>query len=115
MFAAAAISGCATVPENPGKIFVGKWEVEIESERGPIEETWYVKEGLVGRITHPLDHSTMDMFHIQVRKNKVSFDAIFDINGESVPATFTGTITDNTILGVYSTQFGDGYVRGLRR
>jgi hypothetical protein len=113
--AALVLAACVTAPNYQAASFAGRWEVEIQSELGPIEQNWEVDEERNGRITNLLDGSQLDMFNIRVDRRTVTFDAIFAIDDQSVPVQFQGTISDQTIVGEFISEFGNAQVRGLRR
>ena len=111
----AALPACMTPGAYQAEEFAGRWEVELDSEYGPIEQTWIVDENLNGRIIHVLDGSTLDMFNVQVHRKDLSFEAIFAIGDDSIPARFVGIISEDALVGEFRTDLGNTTVRGLRR
>lgn len=111
----ATLPACMTPGVYQAEEFAGRWEVELDSQYGPIEQTWIVDENLHGRIVHVLDGSTLDMFNVRVKRQDLTFEAVYAIGDDSIPAQFVGIISEDALVGEFITDLGNTAVRGVRR
>jgi len=111
---ACALVGCATGggAANP---FVGTWNFTVESQLGTLEQVVKINDDLTGMITmtEPAE-AEMVPSNVMVDGNSVTFDLVFDIEGQELPAKFEGTIDGDSISGEYVTDLGNGTVTGSR-
>ncbi len=111
---ACALVGCATGGgmANP---LVGTWNFTVESQLGTIEQVVKINDDLTGMITmtEPAE-AEMVPSNIALDGNNVTFDVVFDIEGQELPAQFVGTIEGDGITGEYVTDLGNGTVTGTR-
>jgi len=94
--------------------FVGTWDLVVESQLGTNEQTLVVGSDLTGSITSADLGDTM-ISNAAVDGNSVTFDVVFDIQGQELPAKFEGTIDGDSISGEYVTELGNGTVTGTRQ
>lgn len=111
---ACALVGCATGggAANP---LVGTWNFTVESQLGTLEQVVMINDDLTGKITMT-DPAPAEMIpsNIAVDGNNVTFDLVFDIEGQELPAQFVGTLDGDSITGEYVTDLGNGTVTGSR-
>ena len=111
---ACALVGCATGggAANP---LVGTWNFTVESQLGTLEQVVKINDDLTGMIsmTEPAEVEMVPS-NVMVDGNSVTFDVVFDIEGQELPAKFEGTLDGDTISGEYITDLGNGTVTGSR-
>ena len=108
------ISGCATMGGGASNPLVGTWDLVVESQLGTNEQTLVVASDLTGSITSA-DLGDTEISNAAVDGNSVTFDVVFDIQGQELPAKFEGTIDGDSISGEYVTELGNGTVKGTRQ
>ncbi len=110
---ACALVGCATGGgmANP---LVGTWNFTVESQLGTIEQVVKINDDMTGMISMVEPEAEMVPSNIKLDGNNVTFDVVFDIEGQELPAQFVGTIDGDSITGEYVTDLGNGTVTGSR-
>ena len=115
----AAFSSCALFGAPPDPL-VGTWNVTVVSPLGTSEQSITVTEdttgngGLAGSIHVPDGDATIAVNNLLREGQTVTFDIVFDIQGQEVPAKFKGTIDGDNITGEFVTDFGNATVEGTR-
>jgi len=106
--------GCASGGgmSNP---LVGTWNFTVESQLGTLQQVVMINDDMTGKImmTEPAEVELVPT-NIMVDGNKVTFDVVFDIEGQELPAQFVGTLDGDNISGEYVTDLGNGTVTGSR-
>lgn len=111
---ACVLAGCATGGGGAANPFVGNWNFTVESQLGTIEQVVKINDDLTGMITSLEPAGEMSADNIVVDGNNVTFDVVFDIEGEELEAQFVGVIDGDNITGEYITDLGNGTVTGSR-
>lgn len=110
----ALISGCATFGGGSANPFVGTWVIVVDSQLGTSEQTLVVASDMTG--TLEVDQvGTLELNNVASEGNSVSFDVVFDIQGQELAAKFEGTIDGDSISGEFKTDFGNATVTGTRQ
>lgn len=111
-----AMVGCATTSgggaSNP---LVGSWSLTVESALGTSEQTLTVNADMSGAVTTAEPAATIPISNAAVDGLSVTFDIVFDIQGQELAAKFEGTIDGDSISGEYVTELGNGTVTGTRK
>ena len=110
----ALISGCATMGGGSANPFVGTWDIVGESPAGSFEQALVITSDLTGTIESE-DADTLDISNVATEGNSATFDVVFDIQGQQLPAKFVGTIDGDSLSGEYITDFGNATLTGTRR
>ena len=106
------IAGCAsTTATNP---FVGTWDVVMKSPMGDMPSTIIVDEDLTANMVSG-QMGTSVINNIVVEGNNVSFVTALDAMGQQIELKFAGAIDNANINGIFSSQFGDSEVTGIRK
>ena len=112
---AALFVGCASLggggAKNP---FVGTWDLTVVSGLGTFSQQLVVNDDLTGVVSTEALGYALIIENVAVEGNTVSFDTVFEIQGEELPAEFSGTIDGDSISGQYVTDLGNGSVTGTR-
>ena len=116
VFACAALFvGCASLggggEKNP---FVGTWDLKVVSGLGDFPQQLVINDDLTGAVTTESLGVALIIENVAVEGNNVSFDIVFEIEGQELPAEFDGTIDGDSISGEYVTDLGNGSVTGTR-
>jgi hypothetical protein len=110
---ACVLAGCATGGSvNP---LVGTWNFVVESQLGTLEQVVMINDDLTGviKMTEPSEVELIPG-NIMLDGDKVTFDVVFDIEGQELPAQFVGMLDGDSITGEYVTDLGNGTVTGTR-
>lgn len=109
----ALISGCASLGGGSDP-FVGTWDVVVDSPMGTTENTLIIASDMTGTIESQ-DAPTLEISNVASDGNSVSYDVVFDIQGQQLAAKFEGTIDGDSLSGEYITDFGNASVTGTRQ
>ncbi len=109
----ALISGCASLGGGSDP-FVGTWDVVVDSPMGTTENTLIIASDMTGTIESQ-DAPTLAISNVASDGNSVSYDVVFDIQGQQLAAKFEGTIDGDSLSGEYITDFGNASVTGTRQ
>ncbi|MDK1021439.1 MAG: hypothetical protein QGD90_07365 [Candidatus Hydrogenedentes bacterium] len=110
----ALISGCATMGGGSANPFVGTWDIVVDSPLGTSEQTLVIASDMTGAI-ETAEIGTLEISNVASEGNAASFDVVFDIQGQQLPAKFVGTIDGDSLSGEYITDLGNATVTGTRR
>lgn len=110
----ALISGCASLGGGSANPFVGTWDVVVDSPMGTSENTLIIASDMTGTIESQ-DAPTLEISNVASEGNSVSYDVVFDIQGQQLAAKFEGTIDGDSLSGEYITDFGNASVTGTRQ
>ena len=112
-FMACALVGCATGggAANP---LVGTWNFTVESQLPTFTQVVKINDDMTGMITMTEPEAEIVPSNIMLDGDKVTFDIVFDIEGQELEAQFVGTLDGDSLTGEYVTDLGNGTVTGTR-
>jgi|TARA_Y100000310_G_scaffold286900_1_gene311443 Na+-transporting NADH:ubiquinone oxidoreductase subunit NqrB len=108
------VGGCATTGAiNPA---VGTWSVVIAAPQGDSPGTLSINEDLTGAMTMTMAPGEETVLNnAAFADGSLTFDVVFNIQGNEIPAKFVGTIVGDEVTGEFQTDFGNAGVTGTRQ
>ena len=73
-----------------------------------------VNEDMTGLIHVPEDDTTITVMNLLLEGQTVTFEIVFDLQGQEIAAKFNGTLDGDDISGVFVTDIGNATVTGKR-
>ena len=67
-----------------------------------------------GFVQVPDGDGTLPIMNLLLEEQTVTFDIVFDIQGQQVPAKFNGMLDEDNISGEFATDLGNATVTGMR-
>lgn len=112
---AVGLAGCASLGGGASIPAVGTWAITVDSPVGLAEMTLTINADMSGAVsmTEPAEAS-FAISDAAVDGQSLSFSMEFEFQGQSIPATFQGTIDGDAITGEFMTDFGNAAVTGTR-
>lgn len=116
LFACAALFvGCASLLSGGEKSpFIGTWDLTVESPLGTNYHQLSVNDDFSGTILTEDSDAGLPIKNVIVEENNVSFEIVFNYQGEDLPAKFVGVMTGDVIFGEYSSYVGNASVTAKR-
>ena len=109
----ALISGCATMGGGSANPSVGTWLIVVDSPLGTSEQTLVIASDMTGTLEAE-QVGTLELNNVASEGNSLSFDVVFEIQGQELAAKFDGTIDGDSISGEFITDFGNATITGTR-
>lgn len=95
--------------KRQGAALIGKWNLEITSDRGTRKQILQINPDLSGM------YGPIAIQEINLEDNQVSFKTILEYNERKSEINFTGTLQGNKLSGELTTSRGTRQVQGWRK
>ncbi len=102
------------VGEKVDNSIVGEWAMAGESDAtGPLERTWTFNDDMTG--TYAGDIGSFDITNVKVDGNVVTFDVTLEVQGQSLPSSFKGTLEGGVLSGDLDFGAGTASMKGEKK